>query len=468
MCYRYVEMIDVNNIYIVDSEKSSEWLEKYFAGVISITLDSLYIKDEKFSDSIIFVDDNPSYCKRIREILLKNPGINFILYHNNSIIPSKLVEFVKSGVIESVAMDDKARIKKLIDQYGKESSDSQLSYYNNLILRFKEFGIITNSLKMAEIFARVEKIANSNATVLIYGENGTGKELIARSIHNFSCRKDYRFVGVNTGAIPDNLLEDELFGHVKGSFTSAVKDRKGKFEYAHRGTIFLDEISNMPPSLQVKLLRILQEREFERIGDNQTIQVDVRIIAATNKNIRELVQQEKFREDLYYRLNVIPIDLPPLRERRSDIPLLANYFAMKCARINNVPAKSFSIAAIRILQSYSWPGNIRQLENIVERIVVLNPEATIFTPKDIPSEVKPDLPNAENGGGGGMIPEEIPDEGVSLNDVVRNVEKRMILQSLEKTSWNKQKAAKLLNLKRTTLIEKIKKFQEPGMENCSE
>jgi len=453
-------MSEINNIFIIDSGNTANWVDKYNYQVEHVSMEALYTKDEKFTDAIVFLDNNPAYCGKIKEILPINPGINFILYYKNTISPSQLVEFVKSGVIESVSIDDGKQVKLLIEQYGSESSDSQLSYYNNLIHKFKEIGIITNSLKMAEIFAKVEKIANSNSTVLIYGENGTGKELIARSIHHFSLRREYRFVGVNTGAMPDNLLEDELFGHVKGSFTSAVKDRKGKFEYAHRGTIFLDEISNMPPALQIKLLRVLQEREFERIGDNQSIQVDVRIIAATNKDIKELVEEEKFREDLYYRLNVIPIDLMPLRERRSDIPLLANYFAMKYARLNNLSSKNFTLPAIRILQGYSWPGNVRQLENIVERIVVLNPETTVFTPQNIPTEVKPDLPCDEEGSAAVTVPEEIPEEGVSLNDMVRSVEKQMILKSLEKTSWNKQKAAKLLKLKRTTLIEKIKKYQE--------
>ncbi len=457
-------MNEINNIFIIDPDKSADWVDRYNFQVDHVSIEDLYSKEEKFADAIVFLDSNPAYCEKIKEILPINPGINFILYYQDTISPSQLVEFVKSGVIESVSIDDGKRIELLIEQYGSDSSDSQLSYYNNLIRKFIDFGIITNSLKMAEIFAKVEKIANSNSTVLIYGENGTGKELIARSIHHFSPRREYRFVGVNTGAIPDNLLEDELFGHVKGSFTSAVKDRKGKFEYAHRGTIFLDEISNMPPALQIKLLRVLQEREIERIGDNQSIPVDVRVIAATNKNIKELVEQEKFREDLYYRLNVIPIDLAPLRERRSDIPLLANYFAMKYARLNHLSSKNFTPAAIRILQNYSWPGNVRQVENIVERIVVLHPETSVFTPQNIPSEVKPDLPCEENSSAAAMVPEEIPDEGVSLNDVVRNVEKQMILKSLEKTSWNKQKAAKLLNLKRTTLIEKIKKYQDQAKE----
>lgn len=453
----------VNNVFVIDGAGPYEWVENLQRPgglkVERINMDDLYNKDEKFTDAIVFVDHNPDHCQKIKEAVPMNPGINFILYFQGDIPPSRLVEFVKSGVIESVAIEDQSRVKALIEQYSRDSSDSQLSYFNNLISRFRELGIISNNLKMAEIFATVEKVAHSNSTVLVSGENGTGKELIARSLHYLGPRKDYKFVGVNTGAIPDNLLEDELFGHVKGSFTSAVKDRKGKFEYANRGTIFLDEISNMPPALQVKLLRVLQEREFERIGDNQSIQVDVRVVAATNKDIRELVEQEKFREDLYYRLNVIPINLPPLRDRRTDIPLLASYFVKKYCRINSARMKNFTMPALRILQGYSWPGNIRQLENIVERMVVLNPDTPVFLPKDIPMEIKPDMPEEE---GSGFVPDEIPDEGVSLNEMVRNIEKRMILKSLEKTAWNKQKAAKLLNVKRTTLIEKMKKYQELG------
>jgi transcriptional regulator with PAS, ATPase and Fis domain len=448
---------EINKLFVIDNGEPCEWLQTHDYTVEQVSLDALYTRDEKYSDSIVFIDNNPDYCQKIKEILPVNPGINFILYFKDHIAPSQLVSFVKSGVIESIAAGDSRHLKALVEKYGHDSGDSRLNYYNNLIRKFREIDIISNNLKMAEIFAAVEKIAQSNSTVLVHGENGTGKELIARSIHHFSPRKEYKFVGVNTGAIPDNLLEDELFGHVKGSFTSAVKDRKGKFEYAHRGTIFLDEISNMPPALQVKLLRVLQEREFERIGDNQPIQVDVRIIAATNKDIKEMVEREKFREDLYYRLNVIPITLPPLRERRSDIPLLANYFAVKYCTLNNTGPKTFTLPAIRILQNYSWPGNIRQLENIVERMVVLNPEVDVFVPANIPDEVKPDMPPDK---GIHCVPDEIPDEGVSLNDVVRNVEKQMILKSLEKTAWNKQKAARLLNVKRTTLIEKIKKYQE--------
>ena len=439
------------------SDMASRLETRTGVSIRALAMDDLRTKDEKYGDAMVFIDNNRDYIGELKEISTLNPGINFILYYQDPVPPSRLVEFVQNGVTEFVCIDDEKQLKELIRRFQDSGNESKLNYYNNLIAKFKDIGIISNSTKMAEIFSKVEKIAQSNSTVLIHGENGTGKELIARSIHYFSPRRPNRFVGVNTGAIPENLLEDELFGHVKGSFTSALKDRKGKFEYADRGSVFLDEISNMPPMLQVKLLRVLQEREFERIGDNQTVKVDVRVIAATNKNIKELVDTGDFREDLYYRLNVIPIFLPPLRERSADIPVLTNYFLMKYCRLNDFPPRRMTLPAIRLLQAYSWPGNIRQLENIIERMVVLNPEASVFMPRDVPEEVKPDLPEEE---GASFVPDEIPDEGFSLTEVVRNVEKRLILKSLEKTSWNKQKAAELLQVKRTTLIEKIKKIQE--------
>ena len=454
-------MKENNKIFVVSSARASKLETAAGTKMTVISREDLHIKDEKYENSIVFIDNNPEYFSKIREevkdILLLNPGINFIFYYDEPLSPSQLVEFVKSGITEFVSLDDVGQIRDLIKRFEIMGGESQLNYFNNMVTRFRDIGIITNSSGMADIFSKVEKIAQSNSTVLISGENGTGKELIARAVHFFSPRRSSKFVGVNTGAIPDNLLEDELFGHVKGSFTSALKDRKGKFEYADGGSIFLDEISNMPAVLQVKLLRILQEREFERIGDNQTVKVDVRVIAATNKAIKELVDKGEFREDLYYRLNVIPIHLPPLRERRADIPVLTNYFLMKYCRINNLDVKRMTLPALRILQSYSWPGNIRQLENIIERMVVLNPDVSIFMPKDVPDEVKPDLPQEESSLN---IPDEIPDEGFSLTEAVRNVEKRLILKSLEKTDWNKQKAAELLKVKRTTLIEKIKKIQE--------
>ncbi len=450
-------MKNKEGIFVVKSTNSDElllYMDDNLQPVL-IELDELYFKDERFDDAIVFINKEIK-PDDVKKIILVNPGLNIILYFKKDLKYSEIVEYVKSGIVDTVFVNDSKLIRLLIDKYSKGSYSSNINYYNNLFMKFAEIGIITNNIKMAEIFSMVEKISASNSTVLIYGESGTGKELIAKSIHYFSKRRDYNFVAVNTGAIPENLLEDELFGHVKGSFTSAVKDRKGKFEYAHRGTVFLDEISNMPQALQVKLLRILQEREFERIGDNQTISVDVRVISATNKDLKELVKKGDFREDLYYRLNVIPIYMLPLRERKSDIPLLANYFVRKYCLLNNISVKSFNMASLRILKEYNWPGNVRQLENIIERMVVLNPEVSMFMPSHIPKEIKTNMKEEKPA----KILDEIPEEGISLNTIIKNIERDLILKSLEKTSWNKQKAANLLGIKRTTLIEKLKKLNK--------
>ncbi len=444
-------------VLIIESAISDKFKRMAATGVGTVGFEDLKSRSEEYNKALVFMPCSRDYNSSVREALLVNPGIVFALLLDETTDQKDIVELVKCGVTETVQLEDTENIKALMDRFFSEESDAEQIYRNNLINKYRDAGIITNSPEMAEIFGKIDKISATGSTVLIYGENGTGKELIARSIHHFSKRNEYRFVGVNTGAIPENLLEDELFGHVKGAFTSAVKDRKGKFEHAHRGTIFLDEISNMPQLLQVKLLRILQEREFERVGDNVTVSVDVRVIAATNKDLYDMVKEETFREDLYYRLNVIPLKIPPLRERKSDIPILANFFIRKYCQINDLELKSLTIPAIRVLQAYSWPGNVRQLENIMERMVVMNPLESIFQPSDIPEEVKPEVTKTP---GEGFVPEDIPDEGVSLQEIVKNVEKKLILNSLEKTSWNKQKAANLLNIKRTTLIEKIKKIQQ--------
>ena len=261
---------------------------------------------------------------------------------------------------------------------------------------------------------------------------------------------DQKIVSINCGAIPETLLESELFGHVKGAFTGAHQTRIGRFEQADKGTIFLDEIGNMSPSLQVKLLRVLQEREFERVGGTETIKVDVRIIAATSAGLKEMVEQNLFRSDLYYRLNVIPIQLPPLRERREDIPLLARHFIKKFC--GNIETKTVSQDAMKMLMSYSWPGNIRQLENAIERAVALLGLRNIILSSDLPHEIQNSKDNFF------LSDIFIPDEGIDLNDRIAVLERELILQSLEKTGGNKNRAAKLLNLKRTTLIEKLRRF----------
>ena len=323
---------------------------------------------------------------------------------------------------------------------------------NQLKNKYALDNIIGTGRSMARIFELINSVAGLNSTVLIQGETGTGKELIAKAIHFNSPRKDQKMVSINCGAIPENLLESELFGHVKGAFTGAVQNRIGKFEQGNNGTIFLDEIGNMPQSLQVKLLRILQEREFERVGGNDSIKVDVRIIAATSSNLEQMVKEGTFREDLYYRLNVIPLNMPPLRERREDIPLLIQRFISQFCDTYKLEIKTLAPQVMKALMTYEWPGNVRQLENIVERMVALTGSRTAIMPSDLPPEIQnPDDP--------GSAPAfEIPEEGINFTNIVVDMERELILQGLRKANGNKKLAAKLLNLKRTTLIEKIKRI----------
>ena len=313
-------------------------------------------------------------------------------------------------------------------------------------------GLVGSSASMRAIYKRISIVANKTSTVLIEGETGTGKELIARAIHFNSQRKDHPLVSVNCGAIPSNLLEDELFGHVKGAFTGAHQLRIGRFEQAHRGTLFLDEVSSMPMDLQVKLLRVLQEREFQRVGSAANVRVDVRIVAATNGNLLAAVEKGEFRNDLYYRLNVIPINIPPLRERRDDIPLLTRHFISKFCAEQNVPLKTISDEALQCLACYDWPGNVRQLENTLEMAVTLSDYRELLDMEDFPvisKSAKPAVPVSEI---------EFPNDGVNFNTIVSDLEKRLILQSLEVARGNKKKAANLLRLKRTTFVEKLRRM----------
>ncbi len=315
--------------------------------------------------------------------------------------------------------------------------------------------IIGRSKAMQDLFEMIEKVAESNATVLIQGESGTGKELAARAIHQLSSRKNNNFVPINCAAIPDDLLESELFGHVKGSFTGAHANRIGRFEMADKGTLFLDEIGDMKSALQVKLLRVLQTREFEPVGSTKCQKVDVRIIAATNKNLEEMVVNRDFREDLYYRLSVIPVSIPPLRERREDIPLLIHTFLNSFNDNNRYSVKGFSRETLEILCNYDWPGNVRELENLVERLVIIKNNG-IITPEDLPEKY---ISSSRARFQASSLQEDstLPKEGICLNTAVEQFENSLILQALARTGGNKKEAAELLNLKRTTLIEKLKK-----------
>ncbi len=319
--------------------------------------------------------------------------------------------------------------------------------------------IIGKSRQMLNLFEMIEKVSESTATVLIQGESGTGKELAARAIHQLSSRSGKNFVPVNCAAIPDDLLESELFGHVKGSFTGAYANRIGRFEMADKGTLFLDEIGDMKPSLQVKLLRVLQSKEFEPVGSTRSQKADVRIIAASNKNLDELVTSRDFREDLYYRLSVIPVTIPALRERREDIPLLINHFQAQFSRNQKRLVKGFSREALEKLCNYDWPGNVRELENLVERMITMK-ESGFITVEDLPEKYLGTNKNSSKNliKMNGQTEEAIlPENGICLNSAVDTFENNLIIQALKRSGGNKKEAANLLNLKRTTLIEKLKK-----------
>lgn len=312
--------------------------------------------------------------------------------------------------------------------------------------------LIGASEPIQQVLEFVKKVADSDSTVMIQGESGTGKELVARMLHFNSFRKDRPLVPVNCGAIPENLLESELFGHEKGSFTGATHSRMGRFELANGGTIFLDEIGEMSLPLQVKLLRVLQEREFERVGGNRTIHVDVRIIAATNQDLETLVEEKRFRKDLFYRLNVIPIVIPSLRERRSDIPLLIDHFLTRFNQAKHTEVAGFTPDALRMLTEYDWPGNIRELENMIERLVVLKKHG-ILSIEDLPEKIC-------RRSSGPQLNEQFirfSEDGINLSREVEQYEKHLIMEALRKANGVTSRAAQLLHLNRTTLVEKLKR-----------
>jgi two-component system, NtrC family, response regulator AtoC len=317
--------------------------------------------------------------------------------------------------------------------------------------RYSFHDVLSRSPKMHAVFELIEQVATTNATVLIEGETGTGKEQIARAIHTASSpQRSGPFMAVSCAAFNENLLESELFGHEKGAYTGATGQRKGRFEQAHGGTLFLDEVGDVPASMQVKLLRVLQERTFERVGGTTPIEVDVRVIAATHQPLEKLIKEGKFREDLYYRLNVMRVELPPLRERPEDVPVLAAFFTERYAR----PGQKLRISpeAMELLVSHPWPGNVRQLENAVERAVAFSGGRGYIDVGDLP----PELEQAE--ATPLTAPVSLPEEGVDLDAFVADIERELIHRSLERSGGNKGQAAKLLHLKRTTLVEKLKRL----------
>ena len=335
------------------------------------------------------------------------------------------------------------------DRQARERLDAENRYLREEIGgRFGD--IVGRSDKMRQILATVEKVSATDSSVLIYGESGTGKELVARAIHNQSPRASGPFVRINCGSMPRELVESELFGHEKGSFTGATRLKKGRFELAEGGTVFLDEIGDVPLETQVNLLRVLQEKEFDRVGGERTLQADVRVVAATNRVLKEMVDGGTFREDLYYRLEVIPITLPPLRERRDDIPLLVAHFLAKKCREMNLPLRRLTSEAMAVMCNYPWPGNVRELENIIERTMVLVDSDTVG-PNDLPLAVEG---MAERGSGEAAAGE----ARIALNEQLESLERELILHAMEQAEGVKTQAAALLGIKTSALYYKLDKY----------
>jgi DNA-binding NtrC family response regulator len=339
--------------------------------------------------------------------------------------------------------------EKALDHKNLQKENLQLR--QELTSKYGFSNIIGESEGLKNCLSLVERVADSESTILVTGESGTGKELIAKAIHYNSTRAKGPFIAINCGAIPSELLESELFGHVKGAFTGAVANRAGRFELADEGTLFLDEIGDLDPSLQVKILRALQEKTFEPVGSTKTVTMNVRVIAATNVDLDKAVLEGRFREDLYYRLNVIPIQIPALRERRTDVPLLLNFFLDKFNKNKTKKITGFSQESLNSLINYAWPGNIRELENLVERLSILKGHGEVV-PADLPAKYKSAAACFTETG---II--DIPDQGLDFNTAVDQFENALILKALEKTGWNKNQASILLRLNRTTLVEKMKK-----------
>ncbi len=403
----------------------------------------------------------------LREIRRRDPNLSIILITAFGSIDMARAAF-KGGAQDFITKpwsNDELIAQVSVAIEGRRLREENVQLKRALKQRYNFPSIIGKSEKMLAVFDLITQVAPSRSTVLIYGESGTGKELIAKAIHSASTRADKAFIPINTGSIPVDLLESQLFGHVKGAFTSAVASKKGLFEVADQGTIFFDEISTIGPETQAKLLRVIQEREFMRLGGTETIKVDVRILTASNEDLTKLVREGRFRDDLYHRLNVISVQLPPLRDRKEDIPLLIDRFLEQFCHENGKPLRRFSHGAMKLLMDYDWPGNVRELENVVERAVVLSTQEAVdvdLLPENVRTreivkgvrlqlaEFLPPLP----GEVGGRTTAPAP----SLFEILEEVERRIIVDMLERTNWNQTEAAERFQIPLSTLNQKIKRL----------
>ncbi len=462
---RYKQM---ETILVVDDEKNylvvmSTLLSEQGYEVLTAEngLQALEIIEESDLD-LVLTDmkmpkmDGIELLARIRQVKPEQPVIVMTAFGT----VEKAVQAMKAGAFDYITKPFQNEelmltIRKALEMHNLVRQNKALT--QELRQRYQFENIIGKTKVMQDIFRMIERVADTQANILITGESGTGKELIARAVHQGNqTRRDQRFITVNCAALPETLLESELFGHEKGAFTGAVDRRKGRFEIAHKGTLFLDEIGDMPLSLQAKLLRVIQEREFERLGGNRTIKVDVRLVSASNQDLKRKVAEKLFREDLLYRLNVIHLHLPPLRERTDDIPLLVNHFVRIYSEKSGRQDMKVSPEAMRYIYAYPWPGNVRELENVIERAVILCPNQTI-QPGDLPEE----LVNEETGPQSTVKLSEfdkfIPPQ-VQLNEALEAIEKKMIERAMTRANHVQAHAASLLGIKKNVMQYKLKKY----------
>lgn len=445
----------MSNILIVDDEKnirrSVEMIlqsDEYTIFLAENGKEAVNLVHEKKMD-LVFLDllmpemNGIEVLKQVKEY---DPDIIVVMMSGHGTIENA-VEAVKLGAYDFI---EKPLTKEKVLISAKNALERVSLRDENRSLKSaiaKQFEMVGESSAIKDVKAQIQKIASTNVRVLILGESGTGKELVARAVHEFSPRKSKPFIKVNCAAIPEELIESELFGAVKGAYTGSVADRDGKFSQAHTGTIFLDEIGDMSLKVQAKVLRALQEGEFEKVGGTKTVKVDVRVVAATNKDLKAEVQKGTFREDLYFRLNVVPIIMPPLRQRKTDIPLLVQHFIKQCCEESALRKKAFSDPAIQVMTDYDWPGNIRELRNVVERMMILG-AGDVVQSEELPISVaKAETAYIKNVSG-----------NKSLKDLKEEVERNHIVSVMEKNNWNVTRAAQELDIERTNLHKKLKYY----------